>query len=353
MKRHLQRFHPKVVNEKDTTTNKTLPITSKLAQNRSTEEKGQSGRGSITRFFTTDKVTVTMTTEKFKKHLICLVVKNGVALTLFSQLAFLGLNGEIAKKLGVSLERQSIRKLILEEAQNEKEELRKTLKGRFMYIKMDGTTRHRVNYFAINARFVDANKKMVTQTLGVKDIKAHHDSTYLQSLVEDILKDFEIKKKQILCIVIDNASNMLSTIEKMNKTEEEKFTTEGDVSDSDSETETAEIEQNYETSDDIAEEASELNKIKHMRCVVHTLQLAIRDGLQLRHAATLISKLRQVVTAARTPKIDAILQRSAGKGTILDQAIRWGSTYMMVKRLLELKPFLDDIDNPSVFLTEN
>jgi hypothetical protein len=63
-----------------------------------------------------------MTTEKFKKHLIELV-RNGIALTLFSLPAFLGLNGEMAKKLGVSLEKQSIRKLILEEAKNEKEEL--------------------------------------------------------------------------------------------------------------------------------------------------------------------------------------------------------------------------------------
>ena len=139
------------------------------------------------------------TTEKFKKHLIDLVVRNGVvALTLFSQPAFLDLNGEMARKLGVSLERQSIRKLILEEAKNEREELQKTLKGRFMFIKMDAATRHRVNYFVINARFVDENKKMVTQTLGVKDTKAHHGSIYLQNLVEEILKDFEIKKDQIL-----------------------------------------------------------------------------------------------------------------------------------------------------------
>ena len=66
-----------------------------------------------------------------------------------------------------------------------------------------------------------------------------------------------------------------------------------------------------------------------------------------------ISKLKQVVTAARTSKIDAILQRHAGKGAILGQATRWGSTYMIVKRLLKLKPFLEDIDNPNVSLTES
>jgi hypothetical protein len=55
----------------------------------------------------------------------------------------------------------------------------------------------------------------------------------------------------------------------------------------------------------------------------------------------------------RTSKIDAILQRRAGKGAILDQATHWVTTYMMVRRLLDLKTFLEDIDNPNVLLTES
>ena len=38
---------------------------------------------------------------------------------------------------------------------------------------------------------------------------------------------------------------------------------------------------------------------------------------------------------------------------INDQAIRWSSTYLMVKRLIELKPFLIDMANPCVSLTED
>ena len=90
-----------------------------------------------------------------------------------------------------------------------------------------------------------------------------------------------------------------------------------------------------------------------MRCAVHTLQLAIRDGLKDHHAANLIGKLRQVAVAARTPKIDATVKRRAGKGAVLDHATRWGSTYLMVERLLELRSVLEDIDNPSLSLTES
>jgi hypothetical protein len=44
----------------------------------------------------------------------------------------------------------------------------------------------------------------------------------------------------------------------------------GEISDADSETETAEIEQNEEPLDYIVEEASMLCLIQHMHCVVHT-----------------------------------------------------------------------------------
>nr|XP_039273925.1 uncharacterized protein LOC120347876 [Styela clava] len=55
---------------------------------------------------------------------------------------------------------------------------------------------------------------------------------------------------------------------------------------------------------------------------------------------------------ARTPKIDAILKRRTGKGAIIDQATRWGSTYLMIQRLLEIKNSLIDMANPDITLTD-
>ena len=51
-----------------------------------------------------------MTKDKFKQHLIDMVVENGIPLTLFSSKGFQGLSGKLAEKLGVSLERHEIRK---------------------------------------------------------------------------------------------------------------------------------------------------------------------------------------------------------------------------------------------------
>ena len=139
---------------------------------------------------------------------------------------------------------------------------------------------------------------------------------------------------------------MIKTIERLNESEE--------TADEEGTVVAMEEQPDYldETLDDVAEEASKLCQIKHMRCAVHTLQLAIRDGLKDPQASNLIGKLRQVAVAARTPKNDAIINRRAGIGAILDQVTRWGSTYVMVKRLLELKSVLEDIDNPAISLSQ-
>ncbi|GFG35770.1 hypothetical protein Cfor_03940, partial [Coptotermes formosanus] len=62
--------------------------------------------------------------------------------------------------------------------------------------------------------------------------------------------------------------------------------------------------------------------------------------------------VRQIVTAARTPKIATILKRRAGKRAIIDQTTSWDSTYLMIQRLLDPNPFLVDMANPDVTLSE-
>ena len=283
-----------------------------------------------------------MTKEKFKYHLIQLVVENGVPLKLFSSPGFIGLHGEMTKKLGVSL--SSIRNLILCEAEEQKNKLKEELRDKFLFLKMDGCTRHRINYFALNVQFVDSKNEVRIFTLAVRDTENQHFSDFIQRLVEDVLKNFEISKQQVLEVVTDNASNMTLAVQKLSE---------------DSINIVAENEDELEGISTLEEETSlafrydsEFKTMTHIRCAAHTLQLAIRDGLKVRHVASLISKIRQVVVAARLPKIDAIFRRKTNKGAILDQATRWGSTYLMLERLLELKPALIDIVHPDVSLSD-
>ena len=85
--------------------------------------------------------------------------------------------------------------------------------------------------------------------------------------------------------------------------------------------------------------------IEHMRCAAHTLQLAVFDGIKNSSAETVIGRIRNVVKEGRTPKISEIIKKRTKKFLLLDMDTRWGSTFMMLDRLIELKAAVQEIGN--------
>ncbi len=340
LKRHLERFHP-IDYEHVIESDKSLESAKLTTSCFSNEFPATESSNDLRKYVKNKAVNVVMTAEIFKKGLINLVVFNNIPLYQFSQSGFQILFGEIANNLNISLDRSSLRNLIINEANIRKEELRNKLQGKHLFLKMDGATRHRTNYFAINVRYYESDCNIVTNTLAIRDTQSNHGSIYLQQLIESVLKDYGIEKSQIIAIVTDNASNMVKTVKMLNEDNNLNFEENSKLTREILLLDDIEIDGNI---DDLIDEASGFFKIRHMRCATHTLQLAIRDGIKQRDVSNLISKARQVALTARTPKIDAIIKRRAIKGAILDQDTRWGSTYLMIKRLLELKNILEDID---------
>lgn len=149
--------------------------------------RASSHQGKVTKYFLNTNITVSMTPQKFKSCIVEMVVKNSVPLTFFSCPPFVSLNGEMAQELGVSLTRDSIQNLVIEEAEKHKIKLKEILHGKLIFLKMDACTHHRVNYFAINIQFIDHDQKVVICTLAVQDSKAQHTSDYLHNPVMDVL----------------------------------------------------------------------------------------------------------------------------------------------------------------------
>jgi hypothetical protein len=56
-----------------------------------------------------------------------------------------------------------------------------------------------------------------------------------------------------------------------------------------------------------------------------------------------IGRIRNVVKEGRTPKINEKLYKQTKKVLVLDMDTRWGSIYMMLDRLIELKTDVQDI----------
>ncbi|CAL1548713.1 unnamed protein product, partial [Lymnaea stagnalis] len=114
----------------------------------------------------------------------------------------------------------------------------------------------------------------------------------------------------VLSIVGDNASSMKSSIEKMNKDDMEVNFDNDEILENDDD---------IDAVDELVASSARLMNITHMRCAAHTLNLALLDGLLKSHSAGLIGKLRNIVSAARAPKYDALLKKLTGKSVISDR----------------------------------
>ena len=63
------------------------------------QEGSTSKQQTLSKYSQSEKITASMTKDKFKHLLIQLVVENGKPLKLFSSPGFIGLQGEMAEKL--------------------------------------------------------------------------------------------------------------------------------------------------------------------------------------------------------------------------------------------------------------
>ena len=125
------------------------------------------------------------------------------------------------------------------------------------------------------------------------------------------MQQFGIAKENVLCLVVDNVSNMTKAIESLNESDPE-------ADPSTTQDETANESEDY---GDIEDDCAMRINIYHMRCAVHTLQLASKDGLKQPHCNKLLTKTRHVVSKLRSPKVLFLMEREK-KRPILDMTTR-------------------------------
>ncbi len=273
--------------------------------------------------------------------MVWMVAEDGIPLRYFSSASRQKLLGEMAAKLKVSIDWNRIRDYLITASQNLKTKLKKDLKDKFMHLEFD--------YLGVNVRYVNNKNEAITETLTVTDTRSQHTSQELKILLHNILKEFEIPLKNVLCCVTDNASNMIKVVKDLNIDLAAELTpdvatgSEPDELESDSD-EDEDICQEGEDENELMEElvTSLPDSIVHVRCGVHTLQLAIQDGLKNANAESMITRIRNLAIDLRTPKISEKVKKAGLRKAVLDQETRWGSTYLMVERVLELRGFVNE-----------
>ena len=131
------------------------------------------------------------------------------SINVFSSKGFLELIGELAGKLGLFLERKKIKKMVITAAIGRKNALKEELSGKFVFLKMDGCTRHRISYLAVNVQFINSKNMQDVKTLAVRDTQPQHSGEFLRHTLETVLKECDLKI-QVLATITDNAVNMAS-----------------------------------------------------------------------------------------------------------------------------------------------
>lgn len=80
-----------------------------------------------------------------------------------------------------------------------------------------------------------------------------------------------------------------------------------------------------------------------MRCVSHTLQLAVIDSLKEASVCTILNKVRALVKKLRNQTYMYLIKKEKLKTLFLDCLTRWHSTCDMLERLQHLKEFIKNM----------
>lgn len=296
-----------------------------------------------------------MTKAQFQDAIISMVAKDSVPFAFFSaSCGFRSIAQPIANKLGVSLDRDAVRNMVIDKAREVEADLIQAMNNQPIFLKMDAATRQGTSYLAINAQFVQGGRA-VTRTLAVVDCAGKHTAEATTTLVFQVMARYKLRKEQVLAIVTDNASAMVKTIQLLNQFEGEKQNEEKDVEtekdlgddegdgDEEGDQDDAALRALFVEAHDETETSGSGDSAMHlMRCAEHTLQLAIRDGLKHKKAASVLSKIRGVARKLRAPNMAASLKKKGLPLPILEVETRWGSTFNMLKRIHELKDVIQD-----------
>ncbi|XP_050054537.1 uncharacterized protein LOC126549442 [Aphis gossypii] len=91
------------------------------------------------------------------------------------------------------------------------------------------------------------------------------------------------------------------------------------------------------------QEIGDTSIFTNIRCVAHTLQLAVLDSLKDNTIQKLLNKVRALVRKLRNQNYVYLIKKEKLKTPILDCLTRWSSTYDMLERLQYLKDFIQNM----------
>jgi len=232
--------------------------------------------------------------------------------------------------------------------------------GRRIVLAMDCWSKKGLSesFLAISASFFNPLSNTAQHSLlNVHKISHPHTGQMLGEKIEETLRQWKIDSSQILMAVTDNGSNMIKAINTLKFSRQVSVTVSGDDHSDDREQaeegddneenevlqidDDDELEEEETTEDDLAWEEVPLHRLP---CVAHTLQLVLKEIDNNAACCSLITKTRALVKSLRKSGVaTGLLIEKCGKTVVVDCSTRWSSVYLMISRLLEIKPALLEV----------
>ena len=198
------------------------------------------------------------------------------------------------------------------------------------------------SYLGVTAHFFtwqDHRRHRVT--LAVRKMPHPHNAESIRSLIDEVLKEWNIPCSKICAILTDSASNMVKAFQR------ERERTDLEEESEDEEEEIEEGDESYE--DDFEDRELDHDVMfksfcKRLSCFAHTLQLVVNKFCDDHSFAAILKRVRALVKKMnKSSKATEMLLSLCHKKLVSSCPTRWSSTYLMIARLLEVRGSLTQV----------
>jgi hypothetical protein len=326
------------------------------------------------------RISLNYSIEEFRKNIVEMVTINGRPLNSLEDSGFQNIIKPILEAFSpterITVSRRTAVPWIHKEAEKLRADIKLMVKDKMISMKIDLATRLGRSIMGLNAQYVDDCRLKII-TLAMKQVDEAHTAENLLVEFESILKTFGIPTGKIYRVTSDNGSNMIKMgqllknkanlnlvgCESDDESDDEDADslcgsdTDTDSDDEDEDTVNEDSEESLQSlesftdEDELEDVGSLFNRkcaksdslIDILRCFEHSLQLAPAE-LFKKHKGIkrLISLAKKASKKLRNQTFVRLLKAAKLKCAIFCNKTRWGTTFLMLQRLISLKTFCDE-----------
>lgn len=186
-------------------------------------------------------------------------------------------------------------------------------------------------------------------------MKERHTSTYLKSMIVNVMSKYDIPSKQVYSVKTDNRANLAKAVRCMIEDQEKEIAEVNSLHEDflldDKVTESEDPDVQLDGHFDILDYDGAT--LEGIRCAAYMLQLDVGDALKEKSVSSMLSKARDICKRLRCPTTMMMLKRLKLKKRLLNVPTRWHSTHDMLKRLFKLRSFCEELSSTNKNLMMN